>query len=112
VIVGAVVVYQILYTDVSSHLWEYATMKAIGYQDRQLNGVVLFQSILMSVLGFVPGCAIAQVIFEVTKRSIGLTIDLNVPRMVLVYVMTLSMCCIAGLLAMRALRKADPAEIF
>lgn len=112
VFVGAVVVYQILYTDVSSHLWEYATMKAIGYQDFHLDKLVLYQSILMSVLGFVPGCLITHVLFQVTKSSTGLPIDLNSPRMVLVYGLTLLMCCFSAALAMRTLRKADPAEIF
>lgn len=32
-IVGIVIVYQILYTDVSDHLSEYATLKAMGYSD-------------------------------------------------------------------------------
>ena len=35
-VVGAVIVYQILYTDVSDHLREYATLKAMGYLDRDL----------------------------------------------------------------------------
>src|SRR5262245_8417891 len=40
-IVGAVIVYQILFADVSQHLREYATLKAMGYSNRFLSNVVL-----------------------------------------------------------------------
>jgi len=51
----AVIVYQILYTDVSDHLPEYATLKAMGYSDAYLIGVIIQESLLLAVLGFVPG---------------------------------------------------------
>ncbi len=111
-VVGSVVVYQILYTDVSNHLWEYATMKAMGYRDRDLYLVVLLQSMLMSMLGFVPGCLITHGLFEVTQHYTRLPIYLVPERLALVYGLTLVMCCLSGALAMRKLRTADPAEIF
>jgi len=111
-VVGSVVVYQILHTDVSNHLWEYATMKAMGYRDRQLYRVVLLQSMLMSMLGFVPGCLITHLLFEVTQYYTRLPIYLVPERLALVYGLTLLMCCLSGGLAMRKLRTADPAEIF
>ena len=40
-IVGTVIVYQILYTDVSDHLAEYATLKAMGYKSTFLFSVVI-----------------------------------------------------------------------
>jgi hypothetical protein len=39
-LVGAVIVYQILYTDVTDHLDEYATLKAMGFTTRYLFSVV------------------------------------------------------------------------
>lgn len=111
-VVGAVVVYQILYTDVSNHLWEYATMKAMGYLDRDLYRVVLWQSVLLSILGFLPGCLITHGVFQVTQYYTRLPIYLVPERLLLVYGLTLVMCCVAGGLAMRKLRVADPAEIF
>ncbi|NKB18868.1 MAG: ABC transporter, partial [Pseudanabaena sp. CRU_2_10] len=39
-IVGAIIVYQILYSDVTDHLPEYATLKAMGFRDRYLLVVV------------------------------------------------------------------------
>lgn len=46
--VGVVIVYSILYTDVTDHLNEYATLKAIGYLDRQLFSVVIQESLILS----------------------------------------------------------------
>lgn len=111
-VVGSVVVYQILYTDVSNHLWEYATMKAMGYRDQQLFLLVVEQSILMSVLGFIPGCLIAKVIFVITHNATLLPLDLLPARLTEVYILTLLMCTGSGMLAMLALRSADPADIF
>jgi putative ABC transport system permease protein len=111
-VVGSVVVYQILYTDVSNHLWEYATMKAMGYRDRQLFLLVVLQSILMSIIGFVPGVLIAKAIFMVTHQATLLPLELSVVRLTQVYFLTLSMCCGSGMLAMLVLRQADPADIF
>ena len=36
VVVGIVILYQVLATDVTKHLPEYATLKALGYRDRFL----------------------------------------------------------------------------
>jgi putative ABC transport system permease protein len=111
-IVGCVIVYQILYTDVSDHLAEYATMKAMGYRDRFLFSVVLEESLILSVLGFFPGLAIAQGLYWITVRATLLPLHMTWKRVILVYLLTAVMCAASGGLAMRKLRSADPAEIF
>jgi putative ABC transport system permease protein len=111
-VVGSVVVYQILYTDVANHRAEYATMKAMGYRDVQLSFLVLRQAALMSVLGFIPGALMADAIYVVTRNATLLPLEMNVVRSAQVYLLTLLMCAASGLFAMLALRKADPAEIF
>jgi putative ABC transport system permease protein len=111
-VVGSVVVYQILYTDVSNHRAEYATMKAMGYRDIQLSFLVLRQAALMSVLGFIPGAFMADAIYVVTRNATLLPLEMSVLRSAQVYLLTLAMCAASGLFAVLALRKADPAEIF
>ena len=51
VLVGSVIFYQILYTDVQHHLPEYATLKAIGFHQRDLQSLIVQQSIWLSLLG-------------------------------------------------------------
>jgi putative ABC transport system permease protein len=111
-IIGSVVVYQILYSDVISHLPEYATMKAMGYSDRKLFQLVLLQAVYLSIVGFVPGAIFAQAIFILLEKKTLLPFAMTLERSCQVYLLTLAMCGISGAIAMLALRNADPAEIF
>src|SRR5439155_28246 len=97
--VGAVIVYQILLSDVSDHLPEYATLKAMGYPDRRLFGIVLMEALMLSVLGFIPGLAIAQGLYVVVVRTTFLPIVMTPQRVLLVLTLTNLMCCGAGALA-------------
>jgi len=110
-LVGCIIVYQILYTDVSDHLQEYATLKAMGYRDRYLFGVVIQESLILSVFGFLPGLAISALLYRFAENATLLPLIMAPDRIVAVYGLTLVMCVISGALAMRRLRRADPAEI-
>lgn len=111
-IVGAVIVYQILYSDVSEHLAEYATLKAIGYSNRYLFGVVLQEALILSVLGFFPGILLAEGVYVIARSATVLPIQMTLQRIAVVYPLTAAMCTVSGALAMSKLRSADPAEIF
>ncbi|MFS8894379.1 ABC transporter permease DevC [Synechococcus sp. O70.1] len=111
-IVGIVIVYQILYTDVSDHLAEYATLKAMGYTDTYLLGVVLQEALLLAVLGYIPAFALAVLLYDLTANATLLPIAMTFNRAMLVLGLTVSMCFISGAIAVRRLRAADPADIF
>jgi putative ABC transport system permease protein len=111
-VVGIIVVYQILYTDVSDHLQEYATLKAIGYKDSFLFAIIIYESIILSVFGYIPGVFISVFVYHIATNATFLPLRMTAERGVLVYCLTLGMCVASGALALRRLRKADPAEIF
>ncbi|MBE9203127.1 ABC transporter [Synechocystis salina LEGE 06099] len=111
-IVGTVIVYQILYTDVSDHLPEYATLKAIGYGDRYLLGVVFQEALLLAVIGFLPSFGLGVLLYTNTARATGLPLIMTTARALTVLIMTIAMCCISGAIAVGRLRAADPADIF
>ncbi|UAJ72255.1 ABC transporter [Synechocystis sp. PCC 7339] len=111
-IVGTVIVYQILYTDVSDHLPEYATLKAIGYGDRYLLGVVFQEALLLAVIGFLPSFGLGILLYTNTARATGLPLIMTTARALTVLIMTIAMCCISGAIAVGRLRAADPADIF
>ena len=111
-IVGIVIVYQILYTDVSEHLPEYATLKAMGYTDRYLIEVLIQESLLLAILGFIPSFFIASGLYSLAKGATLLPIAMTVNRAVLVSILTIIMCTASGIVAMRKLQTADPADIF
>jgi putative ABC transport system permease protein len=111
-IVGAVIVYQILYSDVSEHLSEYATVKALGYSDWYLFWVVLQEALILSVLGFPPGLLLSLGVYQIARSATLLPIAMTPLRIGFVYLLTLAMCGLAGALAVRRLQYADPADIF
>lgn len=111
-IVGIVIVYQILYTDVSDHLAEYATLKAMGYGDRYLLGIVFQEAMILAVLGYIPGFSLSTFLYELTRETTLLPVSMTLERGALVFLLTLSMCFISGAIAVRKLRAADPADIF
>lgn len=111
-IVGAVIVYQILYTDVSDHLQEYATLKAMGHADRYLLSIVLQEALILSVLGFIPGLAIAEGLYRVSRNATNLPMSMTLGRMGTVFLLGVVMCISSAAFAMRKLKAADPADIF
>jgi putative ABC transport system permease protein len=111
-IVGTVIVYQILYADVSEHLSEYATLKAMGYKNVYLEFVVFQEAIILSILGFIPGFALSLGLYDLAKNTTFLPIEMKLNRALLVIILTVLMCSISGLIAVRRLRKADPADVF
>lgn len=111
-VVGAVIVYQILYTDISDHLPEYATLKAMGYSDAYLIGVFIQEALLLAALGFVPGFLLSTGLYALFQSATLLPIAMKLSRATLVLVLTIIMCVGAGAIALRKLRAADPADIF
>lgn len=111
-IVGAVIVYQILYTDVADHLEEYATLKSIGFRDRYFVGLILQESVILSVLGFVPGALLTCLLYYLTRTIAFMPTYWSWLNAILVLALTLGMCLIAGGFATRKLRHANPSEIF
>lgn len=111
-VVGTVIVYQILYTDVSDHLPEYATLKAMGYSDRYLTGVLAQEILVLAVLGFIPGFFLSLGLYQITYSATALPVVMKAGRAVIVFVLTLVMCSGSGLIALGKLRSADPADIF
>jgi putative ABC transport system permease protein len=112
VIVGMVICSQILSADVADHLKEYATLKAIGYPDRYLTWVVLQEALWLSLLGFVPALLLSLLLYDRLGEVTGLPLFLTPGRIGLILFMTVFMCIVAGVLALRKVRKADPAEVF
>lgn len=111
-IVGVILVYQILYTDVADHWAEYATLKAMGYRNFFLLGVVLQEATILSFLGFIPGFCISVLLYNATADATGLLMRMTVDRALSTLVATFVMCLISGAIAVRKVQATDPAEVF
>jgi putative ABC transport system permease protein len=112
VLVGIVIVYQVLSSDVADHLREYATLKAVGYPGRFFLGIVFEEAVILGVLGFVPGLLVSVGLYAVVAAQTGLPMELTAARAGAVLLGTVLMCTLAGALATRRLARADPAELF
>jgi putative ABC transport system permease protein len=111
-IVGTVIVYQILYTEVADHLAEYATLKAIGYTQNYLLTVILQEALLLAILGYFPGIVFALFMYDSARNATLLPVFMSFERAAMVLILTMLMCIISGAIAVRKLRSADPADIF
>ncbi len=111
-IVGVVIVYQILYTDVADHLREYATLKAMGYRHFYFLSVVFQEAIFLAILGYIPGFLISSTLYYLARNATLLPVVMSQPRSYFVLILTILMCFIAGMMAIRKLKDADPADIF
>ncbi len=111
-VVGSIIVYQILFADVSDHLAEYATLRAMGYSNGFVSGVVLQQAMILAVLGYLPGMLICVWLYHVAGAATRLPLYMTWERGATVLVLTIAMCAIAGLIALRKVRSLDPAEVF
>jgi putative ABC transport system permease protein len=111
-VVGGIIVYQILFADVNDHLPEYATLKAMGYSNGFLAGVVIQQAVILAALGFLPGVAMSLVLYRVSGEATRLPLEMTTGRALFVLGLTVTMCTVSAVMALRKVRSADPAEVF
>ena len=111
-VVGAIIVYQILFADVVDHLAEYATLRAMGYSNGFVSAVVVQQAVILAVVGYLPGLAICVWLYSTAGAATRLPLYMTWERGIAVLLLTIGMCAISGLIALRKVRNLDPAEIF
>jgi len=111
-VVGAIIVYQILYGDVMNSLPQYATLKAMGYTDRFVILVVIQQSAILAFVGFIPGVIVSSGLYWLLATVTKLSVIMTFERALLVLVLTFVMCVGSGSLATRKLVELDPADVF
>jgi len=112
IIVGIVIAYQVLNSDVADHIREYATFKAMGYRNAFFVGVIMEEAIILAALGFWPGLLLSQLFYATLAHLTNIPIFMTTERAVAVFLGTIAACGISGVLAMRKLAAADPADLF
>jgi putative ABC transport system permease protein len=111
-VVGVLISYQIIYTDLSDQLPQYATLKAMGYDDAYLVRTVLAQAVMTGMAGYLPAWLLSLAVFQIVGRIALLPLRQTVPLTLLSLSLTLGMCLLAGALAVRRAVAVDPAEVF
>jgi putative ABC transport system permease protein len=112
VLVGLVIVYQVLSTDVADHLREYATFKAMGYGPRFFLGVVFEEALVLGILGFLPGLIVGTTILTLMGAITTLPLAMTPSMAISVFLGTIVFSALSGAIATRRLAAADPADLF
>lgn len=112
VLVGLVIVYQVLSTDVADHLREYATFKAMGYGPSFFLGVVFEEALVLGILGFVPGLIVGTTILTLMGKITTLPLAMTPSMALSVFLGTIVFSALSGAIATRRLAAADPADLF
>lgn len=111
-VVGLVIVYQILFTDIVNLRNEYATLKAMGYEHGYFIRVVFASAFFLAVLGFIPGYILSVGLYQLAESQIFMPMPMTLSKVVSVFTFILTMCAVAGFLAIRKLKAANPADMF
>ena len=112
VLVGIIIVYQVLSADVSDHIREYATFKAMGYAPGFFLSVIFEEALILALLGFIPGVAISLALYKIVSYATDLPMEMTVPRALAVMLGTIVACTVSGAIATRRIAKANPADLF
>ena len=111
-IVGSVICYQVLFSDISDRIGEFATLKAIGYSNFRLLRVITMQGLYLAILGYLAGLAVSLLLFDWVHEATGLPMDLSRNDPFFILGLTIVMCTLSGVYAARRLQSVDPAQLF
>jgi putative ABC transport system permease protein len=111
-VVGTLISYQIIYTELSDRLPQYATLKGIGYENSYLIGSVLRQALLTGLAGYIPAWLLCLAVYKAIGDLALLPLHMTLSLTLISLALTLGMCLLAGAIAIRRVIAADPAEIF
>jgi putative ABC transport system permease protein len=111
-IVGLMVLYQTLATQIARHLPEFATLKAIGYRDTSLAAVVTIEAMIIVFAAFIPAAVAAMAVYALIRAQTLLPLTFGATNVALVLAAVVIMSVGSAVLSLSALRRADPAEIF
>lgn len=111
-LIGLIICYQILFNEISDNMPQYATVKAVGFSKTYLVSLVMQQAVLLAVFGYLPGLLGGLILYRFIESSTSILMIITVPRGVFIFLLTLFMCVASGLLAVKKVLRADPAEVF
>lgn len=111
-IIGVIICYQILFNEIADQMPQYATMKAVGFSKKFLITLVMKQALLLAALGFIPGLIGGYVLYTLIQHYTQILMFMTLKRCLLIFLLTVFMCGVAGLLAVKKVLKADPADLY
>ncbi|HEX3860342.1 MAG TPA: FtsX-like permease family protein [Stellaceae bacterium] len=112
VFVGIVFISQVLHGIISDNIREYATLRAIGYNQSFFVRLVAVIAFAIAVITYIPSAAITLVIYAVAASVTKLPLDLKETYLIEVFVLVVTMGLVATFLTTKKLKQADPVDLF
>lgn len=109
-LVGAVITSQTLMAAVAGSVREYATLNALGVGVVNLRWVVLEQAFWVGAIGLLGATALGVLLLELARAQ-DVPVVLSIPITLLCVLLAMALAAVSGLVAMRSLRRADPASL-
>lgn len=112
-VVGIAVIGLTIFTSTLEKAKEYGVLKAIGFRDNQLYAIVLQQSLITSLFGFIAGAALGIGLTKLATRIVPEFVSsIRLLDVIVLFGATIVMGAIAAFLPARRITKIDPAEVF
>jgi putative ABC transport system permease protein len=110
VIVGTVIVAQTLYSSTKDHLYEFATLRAMGASNSYIYRVIICQALVNAIIGFAIAALIGNAVVHFTAKS-ALQVVITPDLMVELFVLTIVMCIVSAFTAIFRVVRVDPAIV-
>jgi putative ABC transport system permease protein len=110
VIVGTVIVAQTLYSSTKDHLYEFATLRAIGCSKGYIYTVIVLQALISAVLGFVIAAVIGFAIVAATAKT-SLPIVITPSLLAALFLLTVAMCVGSAMVAISRVVRLEPVMV-
>ena len=110
--VSSIFIYQMLASDICLHLCEYATLRAIGYDNWYLRRVVLYQGIYLTAISCPLALIISSILLRMWTDFTKIPLRLTTSHVYGVLILSLIVSSCSAILATRELADVDPAENF
>lgn len=111
-VVGVMILYQTLATQITRQLPQFAMLKAIGHTNRLLEAIVLIEALLVMLAAFLPAVGVALWVYWAIRAQTLLPVTMTPMQLAGVFAVGVVMSAISAMLSLIRLRRADPAEIF
>ena len=109
-IVGTVIVAQTLYSSTKDHLYEFATLRAMGASDSYIYQVIICQALLNAIIGFAIAALIGIAVVHLTEKS-ALQVVITPNLIIELFVLTIVMCIVSAITAIFRVVRVDPAIV-
>lgn len=110
VIVGTAIVAQTLYSSTKEHLYEFATLRAIGASNWYIYRIIISQALLNAFIGFGIASLIGLAVTRFTAKG-ALQVVIPPGLMIELFFLTVIMCIISAVAAIARVVRVDPAIV-